>query len=93
MRDFAHLQAANDVALFLDDAFGKIAPEKLADVDPDSVAVPKRRGHSDRRLAHQDGPIGFHHFQPTDALVVIAKNLQEHITARARRQEDIVGLE
>src|SRR3954468_10452948 len=32
-------ERANDVALFLDDAFGKIAAQELADIDPDRVAV------------------------------------------------------
>ena len=39
MRDFAHLERANDVALFFDDSLGKIAPQKLADVDSNGVAI------------------------------------------------------
>src|SRR4051794_23710647 len=39
MRDLAHLQGADDVPLFLDNAFGKIAPQELADVDAYGVAI------------------------------------------------------
>ena len=39
VRNFAHLERANDVALFLDDALGKIALQELADVDPNGVAI------------------------------------------------------
>src|SRR5216110_3242911 len=33
MRDVHHFERANDVAFFLDDALGKIAAKKLADID------------------------------------------------------------
>src|SRR4029434_3393740 len=35
--DFVHLQAANDVALFFDNALRKIAPQDLSNVDSDDV--------------------------------------------------------
>ena len=46
MIDVDHLEAANDVALFLDDALGKIAAQKLSDVDPDGVAIGQRQRSS-----------------------------------------------
>ena len=39
MVDIAHFERANDVALFLDDALGKIAAQKLPDIDADGVAI------------------------------------------------------
>jgi hypothetical protein len=45
--DFIHLEAANDVALFLDDALGKIASQELSDIDSNGVAVLERRGRAD----------------------------------------------
>src|SRR5437879_8896780 len=39
MRDLAYLQGANDVALFLDNALGKIAFQKLPDIDANGVAI------------------------------------------------------
>ena len=33
------------------------------------------------------------HFKCADALVVIAKNFQQHIAARAGRKQNVVGLE
>ena len=77
MRDFAHLERANDVALFLDDALGKIAPQELPDVDANGVAILQRRGGAHRCLADHDRTIRFQHFERADALVVIAKNLQQ----------------
>ena len=49
MRDLAHLEGANDVALFLDDALGKIAAQELPDIDADGVAILQRRGRCARR--------------------------------------------
>ena len=86
MRDFIHLESADDVALFLDDAFRKVAPQKLSDIDSNGVAVFERSGGAHRRLAHHDRTIGFDDFQQTDPLVVIAKNLQQHIATCARRK-------
>ena len=39
MRYFADLECANNVALLFDDAFGKIALQELADVDPNGIAI------------------------------------------------------
>ena len=43
MGQFAHLERANDVALLLDDALGKIAAQKLSDIDANGVAILERR--------------------------------------------------
>src|SRR5881227_3384293 len=43
VRDFVCLERANDIALFLDDSFRKVASQKLADVDSNRIAVFKRR--------------------------------------------------
>ena len=88
-----YLEDANDVPLFLDDSFGKIAPQELSDIDADGVAVLKRRRPAHRCLAHHDRSIGVDHFQGADPLVVIAKNFQQHIAARSRRKKDIVCFE
>src|SRR5262249_40452759 len=74
VRQFADFKRANDIALFLDDALGKIAAQKLADVDFDRVAVFERMCRSYRRVANQDRPVGFNNFQLTDSFVVVAKN-------------------
>ena len=58
MVDVAHLEAANDVALFLDDALGEIAAQKLADIDADGVAVGQRRGRAHGHFADHDRAIG-----------------------------------
>ena len=39
VRDFVCLERANDIALFLDDPFRKIASQKLADVDSNGISV------------------------------------------------------
>src|SRR5262245_32834822 len=39
VRDFVCLESANDIALFLDDSFRKVAAQKLADVDSNGVPV------------------------------------------------------
>src|SRR5215467_4362208 len=39
MGHLAHLERANDVALFLDDALRKIASQELTDVDSNGVAI------------------------------------------------------
>src|SRR5205085_6723168 len=39
MRDLAYLQGANDVALFLDDALGKIALQELPNIDANGIAI------------------------------------------------------
>src|ERR1700720_4081800 len=84
MRDFIHLERANDIALFLNDSFRKIATKKLSDVDSNGIAILQRRGCAHGGVAHQDWAIGFDHLQQADPLIVIAKNLQQHIAARPR---------
>src|SRR6266699_5398704 len=63
MRDFIHLERANDIALFLDNSFRKIATKKLSDVDSDGCAILQRRCCAQRGVAHQDRAIGFDHLQ------------------------------
>src|SRR5260370_30817933 len=43
MSDFIHLERANDIALFLNDSFRKIATKKLSDLDSNGVAILQRR--------------------------------------------------
>ncbi len=93
MVDVDHLEAANDVALFLDDSFGEIAAQKLADIDPDGIAVGQRSGRADGHFADHDRAIGFQHFQNPDALVVVAEDFQEDIARGAGRKQDVVLLE
>src|SRR5207244_7034730 len=57
MRHFGDLEGADDVSLFLDDALGKIAPQKLADVDPDGVATLYRRRRANGCRANHDRPL------------------------------------
>jgi len=76
MGNFVCLEAANDIALFLDDSLGKIATEKLSDVDPDGVTIREWRRRTHGGIADHDGTVGFDHFQLADAFVVIAENLQ-----------------
>ena len=83
VRDFVCLENANDVALFLDDSFRKIASQKLADVDSDSVSIFERCCGAHHSVTHHDGAIRLDHFELPDPPIVIAKNLQQHIAARA----------
>ena len=84
--DFIHLEGANDIALFLDDSFRKVAPQKLSYVDANAVAVFQRRSRAHGGVTHDDGAIGFNDLQHAHPLVVIAKNLQQHIATCARRK-------
>ncbi len=93
MVDVDHFERPNDVAFFFDDSFGKIAAQKLADIDPDGIAVLKGRGRAHRSFTHEDRSVGVDHFQRADALVVIAKNFQEHVAARPGREQNVVFLE
>ena len=92
MCNFSDFQRANDVALFFDDSLGKIAAQKLSDVDPDGVAVLEGICRSYRRLAHQNRPIGFDHFQLTNALVVIAENFYQDVAGRSWRKQNVIRL-
>src|SRR4029077_2776492 len=93
MRDLAYLQGANDVALFLDDALGKIALQKLPNIDANGIAILQRRGGPHVGLTHHYWAISLQHFERADALVVIAKNLQQHIASSPRREQNIVRFE
>ena len=93
MSNVHDFERANDVALFLDDPLGKIAAQKLADIDPDGIAVLERRRRADGGFADEDWPVGIDHFQRADAFVVIAQNFQEHVAARSRRKQNVVFLE
>src|SRR5712691_7435269 len=93
MRYLGHLESANDVALLLDDALGKITAQELSHVDPDRVAILQGICRSYRHVADQDRTVGFDHFQFSDALVVIAENLQQNVAARSRRKQNIVRLQ
>ena len=59
MCDFGDLEGANDVALFLDDAFRKIAAQNLSDVDSNRIAVLELRGRAHGLVADHDRPIRF----------------------------------
>src|SRR5438067_9452516 len=91
--DIHHFERAHDVALFLDYALAEIAAQKLADIDPDGVAVLKRRRRAYRRFADEDRAVGVDHFQSANALVVVAQNFQEDVAARPRREKNVVFLE
>ena len=92
MVDVEHLEAADDVALFLDDPLGKIAAEKLPDIDADGVAVSEGSGRAHRVVADHDRAVGLQHLQGADAFVVVAQDLQQHIAGGAGREQDIVRL-
>src|SRR5882724_3861719 len=92
VRDFVYLESANDVAFFLDDSFRKVAPQNLSDIDSNRIAVPKLRRRAHSLVAHHDRPVRFNDLQNAHALVVVAENLQHDITARTRRQQNIVSL-
>src|SRR5213080_3119391 len=93
MGDFVYLKTANDIPLFLDDSFREVAPQNLSNVDSNRIAILKLRCCAHRLVADHDRPISFDHFKNTDSLIVIAKNLQHHVAARARRKQNIVSLE
>src|SRR5438094_330145 len=93
VRDFVHLKSANDVAFFLDDSFRKVAPQNLSDIDSNRIADLELRRRAHGVVADHDRPIRFNDLQNAHALVVVAENLQHDVTARARRQQNIVSLE
>src|SRR5437867_968003 len=93
VRDFVHLESATDVAFFLDDSFRKVAPQNLSDIDSNRIAVLELRRRAHSLASHHDRPIRFNDLQDTHALIVVAENLQYHIAARARRQQNIVSFE
>src|SRR5438034_4546620 len=75
VRDSVCLERANDIPLFLDDSFRKVASQKLADVDSNRIAVFERCRGAHHGVADHDWAIRFDHFQLTNSLIVIAKNL------------------
>src|SRR5436190_1933140 len=68
--DFIHIEGANDIALFLDDSFRKVAPQKLSYVDANAVAVFERRSRAHGGVTHDDGTIRFNDLQHAHPLVV-----------------------
>ena len=93
MSDFVQFEGANDVALLLDDSLEKIAPEDLSNINSDDVAVLELRGRADRIVAYHDGTVCFDDLECAHSLIVIAKNLQQHVPGSARRKQDIVSLQ
>src|SRR6267378_339427 len=93
VRDLVYLERADDIALFLDDSLRKTASQKLADVDSNGIAVLERRRGAHHGVTHHDRPVRLDHFQLTNSLIVIAKNLQQHVAARARGKQDIVSFQ
>ena len=91
--DFIKFEAPNDVALLLDDALQKIAPQDLSNVDTDNVAVLELRGRANRIVAYHDSTVRLNDLEGAHSLIVIAKNLQQHVSGGARRKQDIVGLQ
>src|SRR5262245_14507017 len=91
--DFVQLETANDVPLLLDDALQKIASQNLSNIDSNDVPVFEFRGRADRIVAHHDSTVRFNDLQCAYPPIVIAKYLQQHITGRAGRKQDIVGLQ
>src|SRR5437773_9504353 len=84
VRDFVCLERANDIPLFLDDSFRKVASQKLAYVDSNGISVVEGRCAAHHGVTHHDRAIRLDHFQLTDPAIVIAKDLQQHVAARAR---------
>src|SRR4029077_9537028 len=73
--DLVCLESANNIPLFLDDSFRKTASQKLADIDSNRIAVFERRCGAHHGVTHHDWAIRLNHFQLTNSLIVIAKNL------------------
>src|SRR5207247_9254278 len=84
VRDFVYLEGANDVALFLDDSFRKVAPQNLSDIDSNRIAVLELRRRAHSLASHHDRPIRFNDLQDPHALIAVAENHQSHLTARPR---------
>ena len=59
MRDLVDLKGANDVALFLDDAFRKVASQNLSDVDSNGIAVLQLRSRAHGLVADHDRTVRF----------------------------------
>src|SRR5262249_32332385 len=91
--DFVQLEGANDVSLLLDDALQKIASQNLSDIDSNDVAVLKFRCGANRIVAHHDSTVCFDDLNRAYSPIVIAKYFQQHISGRAGRKQDIVGLQ
>ena len=65
----------------------------MADIDSNRIAVFKRRCGAHYSVADHDWAIRLDHFQLTNSLIVIAKNLQQHVATRARGEQNIIGFQ
>src|SRR4030095_11875345 len=90
--DFVQLKAANDVSLLLDDPLQKIASQNLSDIDSNDVAILEFCGRAYRIVAYHDSTVRFNDLKGAYSPIVIAKYFQQHISGRAGRKQDIVGL-
>src|SRR6266487_2262302 len=91
--DFVCLKSTNDIALFFDDPFRKVASQKLADIDSNGIPIFERRCGAHHSVTNHDRAIRFDYFQLTDPPIVIAENLQQHVAARAGGKENNVCLQ
>ena len=73
------------------DAVREVAAQHLPGVDADGVAVLQSRAPFHRKLAHQDRPIRVQHLEFAHAIFVVAEDFQQHLAARAGREQDVVG--
>ena len=89
----AHVEHADDVAFFFEDALGEVAAQHLAHVDADEVAVGQPRVVAHGRVADEDRAAGLEHLQLADLLFVVARDFQQHVAARAGGEQDVVGVE
>ena len=88
--EVAHLEPADHIVLFLEDALGEVAAQRLARVDLDEVPVVERRLVAHGRFADEDRMVALEHLEPPDAAVKIAEDAQQHLAPRARGQQDVV---
>ena len=76
--------------LFLEDALGKVAAQRLARVDLDEIPVAERRLVAHGRFADQHRVVALQHLEPPDATVEVTEDAQQHLAPRARGQQDVV---
>ena len=87
------LEAGDDVAFLLDDALREVAAQHLARVDADAVAVAQFLGAAHRHVPDEDRAVGLDDLQFADLGLVIAEDLEQHLAAGARREQDVVHVQ
>ena len=83
----------DDVAFLLEQAFGKIAAQRLVRVDLDHVSIPQISLVAHGGVADHDGLVGFEHLEAAEKAVEIAENAEENIASGPGSEQDVILVE